>query len=710
MNWPAFTNPWLLAGLAAVGLPVLIHYLTRARPRRVAFPPFKFLLEACAGQQMVHRLRTLVLLTVRCLAVLALVLLFAQPFIKPSGASANPEARQRVVLILDASLSMRAVQGGVSLFARGKAEAADVLRGLDSGQEAAVILVGATPRSLLPALSPNLPALHEGLVKAEPTFEFGDFQAALAMAKRLLGGAGTLYIFSDFQKSNWDAAGELPGGVICRLRPVTTEPVSNVALVGVRLLPEEPVAGETAEVVCSIFNCTPRPREETVRLQLGEFTQERRVTVRAFATADCAFNVTFSQDGSFSGKAWLDPDDLREDNTRYVAVRVHKTLQILLVSDADLGDSRSAAFFVSRALVPSPQAAPGLNIVRRHSQDTDRGILETADLFILVAPAALTGEAVEIITRRVQEGARLFAVLDGPTAPSLVPAGFNPPFQLLRTVVSESGESLVSGSHKLFLDADAEDWSATRFRRHCQNQVLAGRGSDVLLSFADGSAAVTFSGVGKGAAVFVNLPLTPDGGDFVGSPMFPATIHELLRALRRSSEGREVTPGLAWVLETATKGEGTLTVLDPDGAALEAHPIASGRTSRLALPSARAPGIYLVKQGGIEVGAEAVNVDSRESDTRPIPLENLKAATGSAVTVVRDEEDLLLAGKARPLWPQLAAAATALLALEMLLLGFWRTSSKTARDLPKPIHPSGSQGQSLPGSFSTGNQMEETKR
>lgn len=176
MNWPAFTNPWLLAGLAAVGLPVLIHYLTRARPRRVAFPPFKFLLEACAGQQAIHRLRTIILLTVRCLAVLALVLLFARPFMKPSGAATNPQAKQRVVLILDASLSMRAVQGGIPLFARAKSEAADVLRGLESGQEAAVILVGATPHSLLPALSRNVPALHEGLVKAEPTFELEIFR------------------------------------------------------------------------------------------------------------------------------------------------------------------------------------------------------------------------------------------------------------------------------------------------------------------------------------------------------------------------------------------------------------------------------------------------------------------------------------------------------------------------------------------------------
>ena len=678
MNWPAFANPWLLAGLAAVGLPVLIHYLTRARPRRVTFPPFKFLLEACAGQQAVNRLRTILLLTVRCLTVLALVLLFARPFARPSGAATNAAASQRVVLIVDASLSMRAVQRGMPLFARAKAEAADVLRGLDSGAEAAVILAGATPRPLLPALSRNLPALHEALVKTEPTFEAGDFQAALALAKQLLGGTGTLYVFSDFQKSNWEAARELPAGVLCRLRPVTTEPVNNVALVSARLLPEEPVAGETAEVVCTVFNCGSQPREETVRLQLGAFTQERRVKVPAFANGDCAFNVTFSQDGLFTGKAWLEPDDLKEDNTRYLAVRVHKALQILFLSDADEGDSRSAAFFVSRALVPSAEAAPGLKLIRRHGQDTDRGILETADMFILVAPATLTGEAVEIMTRRVQEGARFMAVLDGPTAPALAPVGLSPPFQLLRTVVSESGDSLVPGPRKLFAESDAGDWSAAHFRRHYQNQVLQGRSGEVVLSYPDGSAAVTLSSEGKGATVFVNLPLTPDGGDFIGSPMFPATLHELLRALRRSTEAQAVTPGTAWVLETPSPGEGALSVTDPDGAVIPTKVIASGRASRLAMPAATLPGIYSVKQGAAMVGAAAVNVDPRESDTRTIPLEQLKAGTGAAVPVVRGEEDLLLAGKARPLWPQLAAAAAALLALEMILLAVWRRATPRA--------------------------------
>jgi hypothetical protein len=698
MNWPAFTNPWMLAGLAAVGLPVLIHYLTRARPRRIAFPPFKFLVEAGAGQQAVHRLRTIVLLTVRCLIVLGLVLLFARPFLRPTGAAANTEAGRRVVLVLDASLSMRAVQQGVPLFTRAQAEAADVLRALESGTEAAVILEGAAPRPLLPALSRNIPALHDELVKTQPTFENGDPAAALASAKRMLGGVGTIYVFSDFQKSNWEGIGELPGGVICRLRPVTSEAVNNVAITAARLVPAEPVAGEPVEVVCTVFNCTPYPREESVRLELGEFTHEAHVTLAPFGSADTAFNVTFARPGSFTGKASIQPDDLLEDNTRYLAVRVSKALQILLVSDADATDQRSAAFYISRGFVPTPQAAPGLRLIRRHSQDTDRGILETADVFVLAAPAMLSGEAVDIISRRINEGAGLIAFLDGPTSPLLVPAAFAPPFQLQRTVVSASGDPIVAGPHPFFADADGGDFSTVRFRRHYQNQVLPNRGGDVLLAYPDGSAALTIGAVGTGTAAFVNLPLTPDGGDFIGSPMFPAMLHELLRALRRGSAEHAVTPGTAWMLDVPTSGEGSLTVIDPEDHPIEAQAIARGRTTRLALRSARVPGAYAIKQANEVVAYSVINVDPRESDTRPIALEKLKGGEGSAVTVVHGEEDLLITGKNRQLWPQLAAASAALLGLEMLLLALWRRPTNQLRDRQsEPAAPSwGFQGLRTP--------------
>jgi hypothetical protein len=119
------------------------------------------------------------------------------------------------------------------------------------------------------------------------------------------------------------------------------------------------------------------------------------------------------------------------------------------------------------------------------------------------------------------------------------------------------------------------------------------------------------------------------------------------------------------------QGESALSVSDPSGHPIEARVISSGRTARLALPSAKVPGIYEVTQNGVLAGAAAVNIDPRESDTRPMPIENLKSGAGATVSVARDEEDLVVGGKARPLWPRLAAAVAALLAVEMVLLALW---------------------------------------
>jgi hypothetical protein len=249
-------------------------------------------------------------------------------------------------------------------------------------------------------------------------------------------------------------------------------------------------------------------------------------------------------------------------------------------------------------------------------------------------------------------------------------------------VASAEGDPVSAGPHKLFGEVDAGDFSILRFRRHYQNQVLENRGGDVGLVYPDGSAALTISAVGGGTAAFVNLPLTPDGGDFIGSPLFPATLHELLRALRRGSADREVAPGAAWMLDVPTRGEGAITVTDPDGHPIEAQIISSGRTTRLALAGARMPGACTIKQANEIVGCAAINIDPRESDTRPIALENLKAGDGAAVMVASGEEDLLIAGKNRPLWPQLAAATALFLGLEMLLLALWRRTATPLRQRP----------------------------
>jgi len=112
-----------------------------------------------------------------------------------------------------------------------------------------------------------------------------------------------------------------------------------------------------------------------------------------------------------------------------------------------------------------------------------------------------------------------------------------------------------------------------------------------------------------------------------------ALISVSLSKLRRASDEQAVAPGSAWVLNVPASGEAAVTVTDPQGHPFPAQVMASGRTTRLALPSARLPGAYPVKQGETVVSYGIVNVDARESDTCPMALETPKPGERSTVTV-----------------------------------------------------------------------------
>lgn len=709
------TTPWILAGLAAVGLPVLIHFLTRPRPRLIRFPTYHLLVEAGSGRQALDRLRTFLILALRVLAVAALVLLFTRPFLKSPGAEAAPGQARRVVLLVDASMSMRAVEGGIPIFARARAQAADVLRGLEPGSSAAVIFIAARPRAILPALSRNIAVLHEELAKAEPTLEKGDPAAALALAQRLLDGPGTVYIFSNFQRSNWGpVAFDSFHDLSFFLRPVTEKPIDNLGLTAVEKSPAEPVEDESIELSCSVFNSTPIKRRQTVRLDLQGVTRETAIDLQPYASGAAVFAFSLPQAGCFPGKVTILPDDLNDDNTRFIKLRVRRALRVLVVSDSDATDARSAAFFVEKAFCPSEYAATGIKILRRRSQDVDRASLETADAFLVVAPVQLSGEAVEIMARRVTDGAALICFLDGPTAPATVAAlsaaggALHPPFLLRRSVNAPDprGENFASvasvrGPLKIFDSADQGDLKNVLLRRHYITETLANRQDDLLIRYADGSAALTLSAAGRGAVVFVNFPVALDGSDVAGSPLFPALLHELMRHLRTAAEDGATTPGFDWTIDVPAAPDGFLPaaastngdqpdfhVLAPDGRELKSSVVSRGRTVRLALPAVELPGHYAVKRGDATVDVAIVNVDPRETDTRQLNLADL-VSDGSGnrrttITVLNNDGELTSAGQARPLWPYLAALVLLVIAGEMSILAFWRRKPTAAAVRPRP--------------------------
>ena len=87
----SFLNPFFLLGLAALAAPVLVHLVRRTRARRVEFPALYFVRQV--PQRTIRRrtLRDLLLLALRCLALLLVVFAFTRPYFTTAGAAKESE-------------------------------------------------------------------------------------------------------------------------------------------------------------------------------------------------------------------------------------------------------------------------------------------------------------------------------------------------------------------------------------------------------------------------------------------------------------------------------------------------------------------------------------------------------------------------------------------------------------------------------------------
>src|SRR5437764_7957625 len=101
-----FLAPAFLAGLAAIAVPVIIHLIHRERRVVVEFPSLMFLQRIPYRSVRRQKIRHLLLLILRCLAIALLVAAFARPFFDRRHSIAGATGAREVVVLLDRSASM----------------------------------------------------------------------------------------------------------------------------------------------------------------------------------------------------------------------------------------------------------------------------------------------------------------------------------------------------------------------------------------------------------------------------------------------------------------------------------------------------------------------------------------------------------------------------------------------------------------------------
>src|SRR5579871_5283059 len=124
----------LLGGLAAVGLPVLLHLLMRQKPKHQLFPAFRFLVQRAKINQRKLRLRHLILLLMR-MALLALICVALAALRGHSQVGA-------IVLVIDTTPSMELSAAGASRLQEAKQRALEILATSAADSRVAVLDTG----------------------------------------------------------------------------------------------------------------------------------------------------------------------------------------------------------------------------------------------------------------------------------------------------------------------------------------------------------------------------------------------------------------------------------------------------------------------------------------------------------------------------------------------------------------------------------------
>ncbi len=304
----SFLHPWLLAGLAAAAIPILLHLLARREPPTIVFPAVRYLVTTTREHQRRLKLQNWLLLCLRTLLLVLLVLAAAAPSIPETGVAGHgPSA---LVLIVDNSPSSGAVLRGTPTIRQLVAAGRQVLARATPQDVLWLITADGIPRR---GDKPTLDQLLTGLSISPRRLDLG---AAVGMAEEVLGPEpkpGEIVLLTDLQASALSPA--KPSSPLVVGRPDPPSP-PNAGIGGLDA-GSQPWSQDGGRITVTLVGDSGAGVPLSARLGTRPAAQALG-HVGSAATMD----IPGAPSGWWELSATLDPDELRADDRRVMAIRI----------------------------------------------------------------------------------------------------------------------------------------------------------------------------------------------------------------------------------------------------------------------------------------------------------------------------------------------------------------------------------------------------
>lgn len=398
-------HPEFLYALAALALPIIIHLFNFRRFKKVVFPNVRFLKEVDLRTKSKNKLKHLLVLFSRLLAITCLVMAFCRPFI-PAAHEEKAVAERQIAVYVDNSFSMNLENEKGNL----RAQSIDLA-------ESIVDAFGTNDRFLL--LTNDLKSEHQRVVNKD---EFKEslssitespssrsyseiYERASDILKDAEGKGKKLFFISDFQEQVFDPINtRVDSTMNTSLIKLAHGGQGNVYIDSLWF--ESPVRNTHSperlgvRVVNAsakdLFDIPLRLSIDGVQRSLGV------VTMRPYSSVDSILTFTNESTGWKEGVVSIDDHPITFDDDMHFSYQVHEECKVLVVGP------REESNIVERIFINDPF----YQVEHSEYRAVNMGELRNQDFIVLTELQSISSGLTRELSKFVKEGGSLCILPD----------------------------------------------------------------------------------------------------------------------------------------------------------------------------------------------------------------------------------------------------------------------------------------------------------
>ncbi len=333
-----FINPYFLFGLLAIAIPIIIHLFNFRRFKKVYFSNVKFLREVEISTKKQNKVRSWILLCSRILAIICLVLLFAQPYFSNSETKFVEKGLNAVLVCVDNSFSMQNQGKEGRLLDEAKQKAKDIVNQYNSNDEFLLLTM-------------DMEGKHQQFVNKDKFIEYLDgveitsnseFDSKLIsrsfdLLNTKQGFNKRCFFVSDFQTSAFDSEKFTKDSLIKTLLvPLQANNINNIYIDSISFIDPIFQVGQNVALNVRVVNKSDK-RAEAVSVKL--FIDNKQIAVSSIdieenQSQNLIMNFNLQKHGIQHGYITIIDNPITFDDNFYFTLQTNPKIEVLSINSS----------------------------------------------------------------------------------------------------------------------------------------------------------------------------------------------------------------------------------------------------------------------------------------------------------------------------------------------------------------------------------------